>query len=210
MPELVEFVECPYNRSHRIMPHVMPKHLFKCRKNYPSVKLANCPFNTVHQIPFPEMKLHTETCPDRASFELYKYCISNFPSNRTKTNRELKSRLIYPDQGKHAQQERSRDSVPELVYHNAAPSKMTGKTLLDDDECWDDCNVPAYNPQEYCKNAKVIRKATLMKPSEKKEFYRDERRRFKEIDRQLEKKSQLADEDLNHIVSSFSRKVKIN
>ncbi|XP_055527641.1 gametocyte-specific factor 1 homolog [Wyeomyia smithii] len=200
MPGLVELVECPYNRSHRIMPQSMPKHLFKCRKNYPKVKLVSCPFNTAHRISSLEIKLHTEHCTDRGTFELYKYCVSSLPSKQASQYQDqLPSLQLVHD---------SEPSipVPELIYHNDLPSNETGKTLMDDDECWDDSNVLAYNPQEYCKNAKVIRKATLLKPSEKREFYRKEHIRLKQLNKQT-----LNTEDVNngldYVTNLLSRKL---
>lgn len=129
-----------------------------------------------HRVPELELKLHTKQCTDRATFESYKYCISSQPAN------------IPPKE----------TTAPELVYNNSPPKEPFDKTRSvrskkqpilpppglrddDDDECWDDMNIPAYNPQTYCATAKVIRKATLKKPSEKKAFYESERLRLQDL-----------------------------
>lgn len=173
-----ELQQCPYEKAHRIQAHAMSKHLFKCRKNHPNHKLVSCPFNESHRVAAPELKLHTQKCEDRASFETYKYCIATASPN-------------VPDGAK----------SPDLVYNNSPPKDpfksyrdRTGRTsdeepepekpsasLNNDDECWDDMDVPAYNPQKYCEKAKVIRKATLKTPSEKKAFYESERLRLQEL-----------------------------
>ncbi|XP_055590538.1 gametocyte-specific factor 1 homolog [Uranotaenia lowii] len=196
MSQRPELVQCPYDRSHLIQPHAMPKHLYKCRKNHPWIKLACCPFNTAHRVPKPELKLHTASCEDRATFEVYKYCVASEPEKRPFEERE--PRLIYNDRG--------------------VSSAGSGKTLLDDDdECWDNCNEPAYNPQQYCRSANIIRKATLMKPSQKKQFYREEQKRLSEL-RQRENSSSrsssssrnsLADDELDTFSASFASGMKI-
>ncbi|XP_065085621.1 gametocyte-specific factor 1 homolog [Ochlerotatus camptorhynchus] len=178
MSHFEELLQCPYNRSHRILPHAMQRHLFKCRKNNHSTKLVCCPFNTIHRVPGPELKLHIDNCDDRATFELYKYCISSYASNNSKDYK---------------------DEEPELIYHHAIPTEGTGKTLLEEDECWDNSNVPTYNPQQYCKTAKVIRKATLMKPSDKQKFHHEEQRRHK----QLENVSEKNNNNMNYDKPSF-------
>ncbi|XP_038105821.1 gametocyte-specific factor 1 homolog [Culex quinquefasciatus] len=147
---------CPYNRAHRIRPDAMPKHLYKCRRNHPKTRLVICPFNTIHHVSGPELNAHIAECPDRAAFELYKYCITDGSrQSHTPTAQE-----------------------PELIYNNEPPRQATGRSLQDDDECWDESAVPAYNPHAYCKSANVIRKATNMKKSQKREFYQAERERL--------------------------------
>lgn len=178
-PGYSELLQCPYEKSHRIQAYAMSKHLFKCRKNHPNQKLISCPFNESHRINEKELKFHVQRCEDRASFDTYKYCISANPANAPA------------------------NTAPELVFNNSPPKDpfKTGRysrgnkkedsdtddekeqklPLADDDECWDDMNVPAYNPQKYCEKAKVIRKATLKSPAEKKAFYEAERLRLQEL-----------------------------
>lgn len=180
-PGYSELLQCPYEKAHRIQAHAMSKHLFKCRKNHPNQKLVSCPFNESHRINEKELKLHVQSCEDRASFDTYKYCIASKPVNTPAKD------------------------APELVYNNSPPKDpfKTGRysksrkeedsdgddeekeeklpVADDDEECWDDMNVPAYNPQKYCEQAKVIRKATLKSPSEKKAFYEAERLRLQSL-----------------------------
>lgn len=171
-PGYNELLQCPYEKAHRIQAHAMSKHLFKCRKNHPNQKFVSCPFNESHRVAALELKLHAQNCEDRASFETYKYYITTGAKEK-----DMKE--------------------PELVYNNSPPKDLYKKyrdktsdeepepeqksSLLDDDECWDDMNAPAYNPQKYCETAKVIRKATLKTPSEKKAFYESERLRLEDL-----------------------------
>ncbi|GFR71395.1 gametocyte-specific factor 1 [Elysia marginata] len=61
-----EVLVCPYDSSHIISVLRMPRHLLKCRKNYPFVDMAVCPFNGFHEVPPPELRYHMEHCPDKA------------------------------------------------------------------------------------------------------------------------------------------------
>ncbi|XP_039447780.1 gametocyte-specific factor 1 homolog [Culex pipiens pallens] len=160
---------CPYNRAHRIRPDAMPKHLYKCRRNHPKTKLVICPFNTIHHVPGPELNTHIAECPDRAAFELYKYCITD-GSRQSHTPTALEPELIYNNEPPR------RSLTPESGFGDA--EEATRRSLQDDDECWDESAVPAYNPHAYCKSANVIRKATNMKKSQKREFYQAERERL--------------------------------
>ncbi|XP_062562591.1 gametocyte-specific factor 1 homolog [Armigeres subalbatus] len=284
MSHYEEVLHCPYNASHSILAHAMQRHLIKCRKNYPSAKLVKCPFNSIHCVPGPELNMHVEKCEDRATLDLYKYCISSKPSSKNSSYKDSEPELIYHDsvntQGpserylddgeswensntpayssqsycgaarddwkttskkssdrqKFYREEHPRNKkfnttvesktgkpqtncrsnntaydkpsfkgyrgrVPESKYYNEEPVQAPGKTLLDDDECWDDSDVPAYNPQEYCKNARVIRKATHMQPQQKKEFYRQESRRLKGLDGH----SKNIGKDLDEISDKFRK-----
>ncbi|KXJ76371.1 gametocyte-specific factor 1 homolog [Aedes albopictus] len=186
MSYVEELMPCPYDSSHRIPPHSMQRHLFKCRKNNPSTKLVACPFNTAHHVPERELKLHVESCDDRATFELYKYSILS-GSSSTSSNSSYK------------------DEEPELIYYNVDTPQEPGITLQNDDECWDDSAVPAYNPQQYCRTAKIIRKASLMAPVAKQQFYREEYHRHREIRMALEMKDTKAQSQRNDDHVSYDK-----
>lgn len=152
-------LECPYNKSHRVQATAMARHLFKCRKMHPNTEFVTCPFNHAHKVAAPELKMHTATCDDRANFDMYKYCITTAAATH---------------QSSEAQE-------PELIYNQEDPVGPQ-KVQADDDECWDDLRIPAYNPEEYCSQAKIIRKATLMTPAEKRTFYENEMKRHRDLD----------------------------
>ncbi|XP_053690765.1 gametocyte-specific factor 1 homolog [Sabethes cyaneus] len=165
-------LECPYNKAHRVRPTAMARPLFKCCKIYPDTQFVICPFNHAHRIAESELKMHTATCEDRANFHLYKYCLTTAAATATYGTTE-------------ALQE------PELIYNNEdpiGPRKVRGNS--DDDECWDDLRFPAYNPQEYCANAKIIRKATRKTPAEKRKFYEEETQRHQELDAKIKREKE--------------------
>lgn len=193
LPGYDELLQCPYEKAHRIMPPAMSKHLFKCRKNHPNHKFVTCPFNESHHVPAPELKLHVQQCEDRANFETYKYNIATPNTSQASRPPELVYNNSPPkDPFKHYRNgTKDDDEEPETENSNSA---------LYEEECWDDMNVPAYNPQQYCKNAKVIRKATLKTPSEKKAFYESERLRLQDLKLGDEKDEPAANVAENHVV----------
>lgn len=155
----------------------MARHLFKCRKMHPNTEFVTCPFNHAHKIAAPELKMHTAQCEDRANFDMYKYCITTAAATHTSAaTRE-----------------------PELIYNTSDPV-APNKVQDDDDECWDDLRIPAYNPEEYCASAKIIRKATLKTPSEKKQFYEQEMIRHRQLQCIKQEK-----EEMESVKSSRSR-----
>ncbi|XP_023294784.2 protein D7-like [Lucilia cuprina] len=68
-----DMVECPYNKTHRMLRKRLQSHLLKCRLSYPDVELRKCPFNITHLIPEPEFTHHATNCPDRKLITQYKY-----------------------------------------------------------------------------------------------------------------------------------------
>ncbi|XP_017080318.1 gametocyte-specific factor 1 homolog [Drosophila eugracilis] len=68
-PNLENYIICPYNKAHRIMPLRLTFHLVRCAKNYPSSQKIHCPFNTSHWHSVNDMKVHVIDCPDRLLFE---------------------------------------------------------------------------------------------------------------------------------------------
>lgn len=146
-----ELLQCPFEKAHRIQAYAMSKHLFKCRRNHPNKKFITCPFNETHQVAAIDLHSHVTQCLDRAAFDTYKYSISTLPATVPCTS-----------------------ASPTLVYNNSPPKYNEDSPPIVEEENWDDSNVPAYNPQAYCLQANVIRKATLKKPAEKKVFYEKE------------------------------------
>ncbi|XP_062539702.1 serine/arginine repetitive matrix protein 2-like [Armigeres subalbatus] len=172
-------LECPYNKSHRVQATAMARHLFKCRKMHPNIEFVTCPFNHAHKVAEPELKMHTANCEDRANFDMYKYCITTAAATHNSSEAQ----------------------EPELIYNQEDPIAPQ-KVRDDDDECWDDLRIPAYNPQEYCAQAKIIRKATLKTPAEKRAFYEQETKRHKELDVKIkQEKGEDVDEPSNRLRS---------
>lgn len=169
LPGYGELLQCPYEKAHRIMGSGMAKHLYKCRKNHPKSKMVPCPFNETHHIPQPELKFHTSQCEDRGTYETYKYSV--VAEAPFKVTPELTYNSIPP----------SEPSSGTSKKREKKPASSVPVSSLDPDECWDDMNEAPYNPQKYCESAKVIRKATLKKPAEKKAFYEAERLRLQDL-----------------------------
>ena len=59
-------VQCPYDKSHQLLPHRMSLHLTKCRRNHPEARMAVCSFNATHHVPQELYNHHLLTCPDNA------------------------------------------------------------------------------------------------------------------------------------------------
>lgn len=57
-----ELLECPYDKSHRILKHRMQIHLRKCGRNHvhPKEDLVTCPFNVTHVVP--KVELEVSSC----------------------------------------------------------------------------------------------------------------------------------------------------
>uniref|UniRef100_A0A1Q3EWW8 CHHC U11-48K-type domain-containing protein n=1 Tax=Culex tarsalis TaxID=7177 RepID=A0A1Q3EWW8_CULTA len=146
-----DVIECPYNRAHQIMSFRMQTHLYKCRKNYKDLKYVKCPFNETHDLPEQELKYHTTICPDRETFDRYKYCIRTTAATF----------VAEPDQP---------------VEETRAICEMDDEETWDQN-----CKVKAYNPRAYAARSHVIRKCTGMAPSEKKAFKEAERKRLADL-----------------------------
>ncbi|KAL9695442.1 hypothetical protein quinque_014727 [Culex quinquefasciatus] len=123
--------------------------------------LLFCPYNRAHRIR-----------PDAMPKHLYK-CRRNHPKTRLVI---CPFNTIHHVSGPELNAHHRRVLTPESGFGDS--EEATGRSLQDDDECWDESAVPAYNPHAYCKSANVIRKATNMKKSQKREFYQAERERL--------------------------------
>ncbi|XP_017005640.1 gametocyte-specific factor 1 homolog [Drosophila takahashii] len=71
-PNFEEYLICPYDSVHRIMPIRLTYHLTRCAKNFPAAKMVRCPFNSTHLHSVANMQKHVIECPDRSSMERYK------------------------------------------------------------------------------------------------------------------------------------------
>ncbi|KAM5181186.1 protein D7-like [Mantella aurantiaca] len=60
-------IQCPYDKSHKVLAFRFPYHLVKCRENNPAAakKMATCPFNARHIVPKKELELHMQTCENK-------------------------------------------------------------------------------------------------------------------------------------------------
>ncbi|KAH8283068.1 hypothetical protein KR054_011974 [Drosophila jambulina] len=63
--KLEEYVVCPYDSVHRLLPSRLAVHLIRCARNYPSAQKVMCPYNVTHVYSVAEMTTHVERCPNR-------------------------------------------------------------------------------------------------------------------------------------------------
>uniref|UniRef100_A0A182NC00 CHHC U11-48K-type domain-containing protein n=2 Tax=Anopheles TaxID=7164 RepID=A0A182NC00_9DIPT len=129
------FVECPFDRSHLVAPKSFPRHLVKCQRQNPDVKLARCPLNTSHMVKEEDLEQHLKDCPSRIQLELYKFNVSSSTSNQDVPG--TAETIIYDT-----------DESDSTIKATLASS---GNTLLNDTECWDVFTYKAYDPLENCK-----------------------------------------------------------
>ncbi|ELU07903.1 hypothetical protein CAPTEDRAFT_209871 [Capitella teleta] len=61
---------CPFEESHTIRALGAIKHLHKCAKSHPNMKLSICPFNQIHWVKQEEFAHHVNKCPDKSRFQL--------------------------------------------------------------------------------------------------------------------------------------------
>ncbi|CAD7090255.1 unnamed protein product [Hermetia illucens] len=73
----------------------LQRHLVKCRESHPDVKLVRCPFNSVHQVPEPELNHHVSICPDKALIDQYRYNVA--PAVKSERNEITKQPKVSCD-----------------------------------------------------------------------------------------------------------------
>lgn len=83
---------CPYDPSHRVEPIKYAKHLQRCRKANPHMKIEVCPFNSSHHIPSYAMNYHIEKCEYKQKF----VPTADFPSDQASAE-PLQARALSPE-----------------------------------------------------------------------------------------------------------------
>ncbi|XP_052867426.1 gametocyte-specific factor 1-like [Anopheles cruzii] len=124
-----DYMQCPFNRLHQVPPKTFGKHLVKCQRQNPEIKLERCPLNSYHMMPKEKIKEHLRTCPSRGELELYQKTVSTTASGQASSES---------------------NSVLDLILNTPSEAVASG-SLQEDEECWEDDNCKAYNPVEYCK-----------------------------------------------------------
>uniref|UniRef100_A0A2M4AQY5 CHHC U11-48K-type domain-containing protein n=1 Tax=Anopheles triannulatus TaxID=58253 RepID=A0A2M4AQY5_9DIPT len=121
-------LQCPYDPLHQIAANSFGKHLLKCERQHPEMKLARCPLNSFHRFPPEYLKAHLKDCPSRAEIEVYK-----------NTAGTVANALLH-----------TFESKPLEVIVNTSPTAVEG-SLAVDNEVWDDFTYKAYDPVQHCK-----------------------------------------------------------
>lgn len=70
-PGYENLVQCPYDKGHQILHHRVMRHLTKCGRQHPHIKLEICPYDTMHRLRPEDMEDHKKTCSGRARLEEY-------------------------------------------------------------------------------------------------------------------------------------------
>ncbi|KAH8354091.1 hypothetical protein KR084_010562 [Drosophila pseudotakahashii] len=165
-PKFEEYIVCPYDSVHRILPVRLTYHLTRCAKNFPSSKMVRCPFNSTHLhsvanmqvgikpnqyskwtkvltyilMALPILQKHVIECPDRSTLERYK-----LP-----------------------------DMLPPVEPRSC-------DFIVETSEDWDaEPPAPTYNPRSYCDKEFIIRNPQGAPPAARRQFRENERRRFRE------------------------------
>ena len=156
-----DLVQCPYDKSHRILPHRFQVHLVRCRKNFPLAQVVTCPFNVTHLLKKEELDWHVTVCPERKTFENSRH--------REEPVEELSTTMDTSFSADNSELQGNQFKVP-IDQSNVST------------ENWeDDPNVPSYNPTAYAENAPVLRMPVGMSPAQRKEFRAAERKRLQSL-----------------------------
>uniref|UniRef100_A0A182PVA6 CHHC U11-48K-type domain-containing protein n=1 Tax=Anopheles epiroticus TaxID=199890 RepID=A0A182PVA6_9DIPT len=142
---------CPYDKNHVILVERFSNHLLRCRRQHPNAKKVICPINSAHHVPEPELSLHTKNC---AAVESFKH-----PSSTNQISPAQTSMSVGAVDSSVEAESRPREDVPS------------------NEENWDDMDEPPYNPETYCLNNPIIRKARNLTKAQKHRFYEAERAR---------------------------------
>lgn len=67
------------------------------------------------------------------------------------------------------------------------PPVQNNFQVVESEECWDDEDVPTYDPQKYVENAPVLRTLNLEPPAARAAFRESERRRLNQLNMKAEK-----------------------
>ncbi|KAH8336210.1 hypothetical protein KR074_010526 [Drosophila pseudoananassae] len=70
-PRSENYIVCPYDSVHRLLPTRLAWHLTRCARNHPSSKMVHCPFNNTHIFTVVDMQVHVGECPNRSHLERY-------------------------------------------------------------------------------------------------------------------------------------------
>lgn len=64
----IKFVNCPFNKQHRVQEFRLQYHIARCEKNYPGY--AVCPYNACHRMQQDEFRAHLHVCPSKQRIQV--------------------------------------------------------------------------------------------------------------------------------------------
>ena len=153
-----DLVQCPYDKSHRILRHRFQVHLVRCRKNFPLAQVVTCPFNVTHVLNKKELDWHVTVCPERKTFENFRHREEPIEGLSTTMDTSFSA---------------------DNSAHQGDQFKVPIDPIDASTENWEnDPDVPSYDPKAYVENAPVLRMPVGMSPAQRNEFRAAERKRL--------------------------------
>lgn len=153
-------VQCPYERSHLIVPDRLSVHLVKCRKNHPNTDVKICPYNSNHHIQAARYSTHLDDCDSK---DLAVHLLQESVAERRQN-----CSVASIDSG--------------LCSISPSPSNNTTDSNIDDEEDWEkDLIAEPYDPVKRSLEMNVIRKPRGLTPGQRREFVLQERIRLRAI-----------------------------
>lgn len=150
-------VQCPYERSHLIVPDRLSVHLVKCRKNHPNTNVKICPYNSNHHIQAARYDTHLDDCDSK----------------------DLAVHLLQESIAE-SRQNCSVGSIDSGIC-SISPSP-TNASNIEDEEDWEkDLIAEPYDPVKRSLEMNVIRKPRGLTPGQRREFVLQERIRLRAI-----------------------------
>ncbi|XP_017868296.1 PREDICTED: gametocyte-specific factor 1 homolog [Drosophila arizonae] len=70
-PNIDEYIKCPYDESHSLLPGRFAWHLTRCARNNFSSGMVRCPFNNTHVVKPKVLNNHLLNCPNRCDLERF-------------------------------------------------------------------------------------------------------------------------------------------
>jgi hypothetical protein len=153
-------VQCPYERSHVIVPDRLSVHLVKCRKNHPNSNVKICPYNSNHHIQAAKYDTHLDDCDSKdLAVHLLQESVAESRQNCS---------FASIDSG--------------ICSISPSPSNNTNSNNTDDEEDWEkDLIAEPYDPVKRSLEMNVIRKPRGLTPGQRREFVLQERIRLRAI-----------------------------
>ncbi|XP_018328768.1 uncharacterized protein LOC108739357 [Agrilus planipennis] len=139
-----------------------------------SERHLTCPYNPCHQILSGRMATHLVKCkrnyPDAKIVECKYNNTHRIPEPELKYHHDHCKDRVTLDKYMYVPETNNQDKYPVPKYD-----------LSTDGECWDDVNVPTYNPEEHIKDKPILRNIMVQSAAVKRDFRNNERQRHQKL-----------------------------